>query len=148
MDRPSFRLEKGTLTISSEAIMELARKKGFDVDLSIHADGLTASLTIPVGPMHVPTEIKLERISGAKAIIEGEGLSIHASMLPVPMSLITQFTGKYKFLALDTHHKRVFINLQSLLPEGISVGLESANLVDDGIEIGLEYLEIKDIKAI
>jgi hypothetical protein len=73
------RLERGTLWIGQDAIMALALKQGIEVDLSIHADGLTASLTMPVGPMQVPVEIKLSRISAAKAIIEGEGLGVHVS---------------------------------------------------------------------
>jgi hypothetical protein len=142
------RLDKGTLWVGQDAIMALASKQDMEIDLSIHADGLTASLSVPMGPLHVPVEIKLDRISAAKAIIEGEGLSIHASMFPVPMSLITQFTGKYKFLALDTHHNRIFINLQSLVPVGTSISLGSAKLVENGIEIELEFLEIKELQNI
>ncbi len=136
------------IRISAQALEQLAAKRGMDLELEIRADGLKASLTMPVGPMDVPVELHLERISAARAIIEGEGLTVHASMLPIPMSLLTQFTGKYKFLALDTTHKRVFINLQSLVPEGISVSLESATLVECAIEFELELLEIKDMQNI
>jgi|GEM_PF-2780887 len=138
-------LSDATLFISAETIAKLARKHGLDLDLEIRPDALTASLSAPLGPMHVPVEVTLTGISASRSIIEGEGLSIHASMIPVPMSLLKQFTGKYKFLALDSKNDRVFINLSSLLPDSIEIDVESAKLADQGIEVFIKSLKINDI---
>ena len=138
-------LSDATLFISAETIAKLARKQGLDLDLEIRSDGLTASLSAPLGPMHVPVEVTLTGISASRTIIEGEGLSIHASMIPVPMSLLKQFTGKYKFLAVDSKNDRVFINLSSLFPDSIEIDVESAKLADQGIEIFIKSLKINDI---
>ena len=141
-------LFNGTLFISADTIAKLARKHGLDLDLEIRSDALTASLSAPIGPMHVPVKVILTGISASKSIIEGDGLSIHASMLPVPMSLLKLFTGKYKFLAIDSKNAKVFINLGALLPGDIEIDIEGAKLVDHGIEILIKSLIINDLNNI
>jgi hypothetical protein len=148
MDQPALRLTGGTFFISAEAIVRMARKKDFAIDLSIHADGLTARFKAPVGPLHVPVEVKLEKLSAAEAILAGEGLSIEASILPVPLSFLQSQARKYPFLALDAEHKRLLINLQALLSEWGNVRLKDARFVDGGIEIEVEELNLNDLPNI
>ena len=148
MDQPALRLSGGTFFISAEAIVQMARSKDFELDLSISSDGLTARFKAPVGPLHVPVEVKLEKLSAAEAILAGEGLSIEASILPVPLSLLQSQTRKYPFLALDTEHKRLFINFQSLLSEWGNVRLKDARFVEGGLEIEVEELNLNDLPNI
>jgi len=148
MDQLGVRLTGGTFFITAEAIVQLARKKGLDLDLVIREDGLKARFAVPMGPLHVPVELGIKKLTAAEAIVAAEGLSIEASVLPVPLSLLQSFTRKYPFLALDPEHKRIFINLESLLSKWAMVRLKDARLVENGIEVEVEELNLKELQNI
>jgi len=148
MDQPAFRLSGGTFFISTQTIVQMARKKDFEIDLSITPDGLKARFTAPVGPLHVPVELGIQKLTAAEAIVACEGVSVEASVLSVPLSLLQSQTRKYPFLALDTEHKRLFINIQSLLSEWGNVRLKDARFVEGGLEIEVEELKLNDLPNI
>jgi hypothetical protein len=141
-------LEGGVLTIAREAIEELARRKGFNLELSLSPEGILAALTIPTGIIDVPAKVKLTRIRVEGTRIVGDDLAISATVFPVPLSMLASYTSKYPFLALDADRKKIHIDLNQLIPGYIALKIKEINIVKDAIQVLLDEVVLDKIPDI
>ncbi len=141
-------LEGGVLTIAREAIEELARRKGFNLELSLSPEGIVAALTIPTGIIDVPANVRLTRIRVEGNRLVGDDLAISATVFPVPLSMLASYTSKYPFLALDTDHKKIHVDLNQLIPGYIALNIKEINIVKDGIQVQLAEIVLDKLPEI
>jgi hypothetical protein len=141
-------LEGGVLTIAREGIEELAKRKGFNLQLALSPAGIVAAVTVPTGIVNVPAKVTLDRIRVEEMRIVGDGLAIEATIFPIPLSLVASYVNKYKFLALDSKEKKIYIDLNQLIPGYISLNIKEINIVDDAIQVLLGDIALENIPDI
>jgi hypothetical protein len=141
-------LEGGVLTIAREALEEAARRKGFDLQLTLSPAGIEASVTVPAGIISIPARVRLDRIRAEGDRLVGENLSVHSALFPIPLSMLASYAAKYPFLALDTAGKRIHFNLNHLLPGYICLNIKDIAIIDDAVQIHLNDLVLEQLPDI
>ena len=135
-------LEGGVLTIAREAIEELAKRKGFNLQLTLSPAGIAAAVTVPTGIINVPARVTLDRIRVEGARLVGDNLAVTATLFPIPLSMLASYTAKYSFLALDATEKKIYIDLNQLLPGYIALNIKEITIGDDILLIHLIDLSL------
>lgn len=141
-------LEGGVLTIAREAIEELAGRKGFNLELALSPEGIVAALTIPTGIINIPAKVKLTRIRVEGTRIVGDDLAISATAFPVPLSMLASYASKYPFLALDAEKKKIYIDLNQLIPGYIALNIKEISIVKDAIQVHLAEIILEKLPFI
>ena len=141
-------LEGGVLTIAREAIEELARRKGFNLELSLSSEGIVAALTIPMGIIDVPAKVRLTRIRVEGTRIVGDDLAISTTVFPVPLSILASYTSKYPYLALDADQNKIYVDLNQLIPGYIALNIKEIRIIKDAVQLHLFQLVLEKIPNI
>jgi len=141
-------LEGGVLTIAREAMEELAKHKGFNLQLTLSPAGIAAAVTVPTGIIDIPARVTLDRIRVEGTRLVGDNLAISATLFPIPLSMLASYTAKYPFLALDAQDKKIYLDLNQLLPGYISLNIKEILIIDDAIQVHLMDLSMETIPYI
>ena len=141
-------LEGGILTIAREAIEELAGRKGLNLRLTLSPAGLEAAVTVPTGILDVPATVTLDRIRVEGTRLVGDNLSISATLFPIPLSMLASYTAKYPYIALDSSEKKIYLDLNQLLPGYIALNIKDILIIDGALQIHMDTIELENIPYI